>query len=73
MFAEHHKKAWSPAFFKVSVYHLFDILESRKRNCCLGKKSGKANQDKHVIAQGKLNFFELVQSLNWMPWLLCLI
>ena len=29
-------------FFKVSVYHLFDNLESGKRNDCFGKKSGKS-------------------------------
>ena len=41
-FAAHHDKSFVPAFFKVSVDHLFDNLESEKRNNKLfGKKSGK--------------------------------
>ena len=31
-FAAHHEKSFVPAFFKVSVDHLFDNLESGKRN-----------------------------------------
>ena len=30
------------AFFKVSIDHLFKNPESRKRNCCFEKKSGKS-------------------------------
>ena len=32
------KKSFVPAFFKVSIDHLFDNLESGKRNHCFGKK-----------------------------------
>ena len=35
----HHEKTFVPAFFKVSIDHLFDILESEKR---FGKKCGKS-------------------------------
>ena len=38
-FAVHHEKTFVPAFFKVSIDHLFDILESEKR---FGKKCGKS-------------------------------
>ena len=42
-FAAHHEKSFVPAFFKVSVDHLFDNLESGKRNNKLfGKKSGQS-------------------------------
>ena len=41
-FAVHHEKTFVPAFFKVSIDHLFDILESEKRNYCFGKKCGKS-------------------------------
>ena len=38
----HHEKGVVPAFFKVSIEHLFDDLESGKRNYCgFGKKCGK--------------------------------
>ena len=41
-FAAHHEKSFVPAFFKVSVDHLFDNLESGKRNNKLfGKKVWK--------------------------------
>ena len=33
------KKSFVPAFFKVSIDHLFDNLESGKRNHYFGKKS----------------------------------
>ena len=36
------KKIFVPAFFKVSIDHLFDILESGKRNYCFVKSLGKA-------------------------------
>ena len=38
----HHQKSSVPAFLKVSFDHLFDDLESGKRNYCFGKKSGKS-------------------------------
>ena len=38
----HHEKKFVPAFFKVSIDHLFDNLESEKRNNCFGKKSAKS-------------------------------
>lgn len=37
-FVVHHEKSLVPAFFKVSVYHLCDNLESVKRIYCFGKK-----------------------------------
>ena len=37
-FAAHHEKSLVPAFFKVSIDHLFDNLESGKRNYWFGKK-----------------------------------
>ena len=37
--AVHHEKGLVPAFFKVSVYHLFGNLEFEEINYCLGKKS----------------------------------
>ena len=40
--AEHREKSFVPAFFKVSFDHVFDNLESGKRNYCFGKKSGKS-------------------------------
>ena len=41
-FAAHHEKSFVPAFFKVSVDHLFDNLESGKRkNKLFGKKVWK--------------------------------
>ena len=41
-FAAHHEKSFVPAFSKVSVDHLFDNLESGKRNNKLfGKKVWK--------------------------------
>ena len=40
-FVVHYEKILVPAFFKVSVDHLFDNLESVKRIYCFGKKSGK--------------------------------
>ena len=40
-FAAHHGKSFVPAFFKVSIDHLFNKLESGKINYCFGKKNGK--------------------------------
>ena len=41
-FVAHHEKSFVPAFFKVSIDHLFDNLESGKRNNKLfGKKVWK--------------------------------
>ena len=42
MFAVHHEKKLCSCFFKVTIDHLFDNLESGKRNYCLGKKSGNS-------------------------------
>ena len=43
MFAAHHEeKLCSSVSYKVSIDHLFDNLESGKRNNCFGKKSGKS-------------------------------
>ena len=36
------EKALFLRFFKASIDHLFDNLESGKRNYCFGKKSGKS-------------------------------
>jgi len=36
-FAVHREKSFVPTLFKVSVGHLFDNLESGKRNYCFGK------------------------------------
>ena len=38
MFAAHHEKSFVPAFFKVSIDHLFDNLESEKEIIVLEKK-----------------------------------
>ena len=38
----HREKSLGSAFFKFGIDHLFDILESGKRNNCFGKKSGKS-------------------------------
>ena len=35
----HREKSYVTAFFKVCIDHLFDNLESGKRNYCFGKKS----------------------------------
>ena len=40
-FAAHHGKNFVPAFFKVSIDHLFNKLESGKRNYCFVKKMEK--------------------------------
>ena len=37
MIAVHHEKSLVPAFFKVSVGHLYDNRESGKINYCFGK------------------------------------
>ena len=42
MFAVHHEKKLCSCFFKVTIDHLFDNLESGKRNYCFGKKSGNS-------------------------------
>ena len=42
LFATHHEKSFVPAFFTVSIDHLFDNLECEKRNYCFGKKSVKS-------------------------------
>ena len=39
-FAE-YEKGFVPGFFKVSINHLFDNLESGKRDYCLGKSMEK--------------------------------
>ena len=41
-FAAHLERSFVPVFLKVSVDHLFDNLESGKRNYCFGKKSRKS-------------------------------
>ena len=41
-FVVNHEKRLVPSFFKVSVDHPFDNLESVKRIFCFGKKSGKS-------------------------------
>ena len=41
MFAAHYE-SFVPAFFKVSIDHLFDIRESGKKIIVLEKKSGKS-------------------------------
>ena len=39
MFAAHHEKSFVAAFFKVSIDHLFDNLESEKEIIVLEKKA----------------------------------
>ena len=41
MVAAHHIKSSVPAFLKVSIDHLFDNLESEKRNYCFEKSLEK--------------------------------
>lgn len=36
------QKVLFDCFFYVSIYHLFDNLETGKRNNCIGEKSGKS-------------------------------
>ena len=57
------RKSFVPAFFKVSIDHLFDNLESGKRNYCLG-----------VLNLGSKNLSELRQTTisylknpGWLP------
>ena len=38
----HHEKSLVPVFFKVSVYHLFGEVESRKINYCFRRKPAKS-------------------------------
>ena len=42
VFAAHHAKTFVWLHFYVSIYHLFDNLETGKRNNCIGEKSGKS-------------------------------
>ena len=42
MYSVHHEKGSVHVFFKVSIDHLFDDLESGKRNYCFGKKAGQS-------------------------------
>ena len=42
-FAAHHENSFVPAFFKVSVDHLFDNLVSGKRNNKLFEKKVRKN------------------------------
>ena len=41
MFPAHHEKKLCCCVFKVSVDHLFDNLESGKKNYCFGKRLEK--------------------------------
>ena len=41
MFAAHHEKSFVPAFFKVSVDHLFDKREFGRKNYCFEEKVWK--------------------------------
>ena len=52
-FVVHHEKSLIPEFFKVSVDHLFDNLDSVKRMYCFGKK----NLEK-VLKFGSKNLYE---------------
>ena len=51
MFAE-YEKGFVPAFFKVFINHLFDNLESGKRDYCLEKSMEK------VLNFGSKSLFE---------------
>ena len=42
LFAAHHENSFVPAFFKVSIDHLCDNLESGKRNYCFQKNYRKS-------------------------------
>ena len=53
MFAKHQEKDFFPAFFKVSIDHLFDKIKSGKINYCFGKK---------ILKFGTKNLYE-----PWVP------
>ena len=40
VFAVHREKRFVPVFLKICIDHLFDNLESGKRDNCFGKRSG---------------------------------
>jgi len=51
-FAAHHEKSFVPVVFLRSIDHLFDNLESGKRNYCFGKSLAK------VLNFGSKNLYE---------------
>ena len=69
MFAAHHEKSFVPAIFKFSNNHLFDNLESGKRNYCFGKclenvfDFGSGNLYKPCISEVKTESNVLVTDL----------
>ena len=52
MLVVHHEKRFVPAFFKVSINHLFDNLECGKINYCFGKSLEK------VLNFGSKNLYQ---------------
>ena len=58
-----------PAFFKVSIDHLFGNLESRKRNYCYGKKSEKSLE--FWIQKSVRTLCELTPSPHSVPYPIC--
>ena len=67
MFAVHPEKSFVPAFFKVCIEHLFDKLESEKRNYCFGRKNPKEAlnfRSKNLYEPCMLDFrFNAIQSI----------
>ena len=76
-FAVLDENSFVPAFFKVSIDHLFDNLQSGKINSCFGKKSEKSleicmnsdqdnvKHDKCVILSEIVNFSNLFQHIMY--------
>ena len=67
LFAVHPEKTFVPAFFKVYIEHLFDNLESEKRNYCFGRKNPKKALNfrfKNLYEPCTLDFwFKVIQSI----------
>ena len=55
-FAVHGEKSFVPAFLKICIDHLFDNLESGKRNNCFGKISAKPVNSQQVCLRSWLGF-----------------
>ena len=59
-------KIFVPAFFKVCINHLFDNLESGKRNYCFGKKVSKKSW---ILVQKSVRTLSIVKmATNWFCW-----
>ena len=73
MSAVHSEKGSVHAVFEVSIDHLFDDLESGKRNYCFGKKSGKSLEVWIQSARGR-NMQRDLECFPFRPkfWKFCL-